>query len=81
MTPFEGKVHETLLEGLLASNSWIAIPMITDLFGTAQRFNVPGAVGSANWTARIESPVSEWNLRHARMLARWREVVRRSGRC
>ncbi len=81
MTPFEEKVHEVLLEGLLNSNSWIAIPMITDLFGTAQRFNVPGAVGSANWTARIESPVQEWNTRHARLLARWRDAVRRSGRC
>ena len=81
MTPFEGKVHEALLGGLLESNSWIAVPMITDLFGTAQRFNVPGAVGSANWTARIESPVSEWNLRHAPLLDRWREAVRRSGRC
>jgi 4-alpha-glucanotransferase len=80
MTPFEGAVHEALLEGLLRSNSWIAIPMITDLFGTEQRFNVPGAIGSANWTSRIESPVSEWNTRHAVLLARWRETVARSGR-
>ena len=81
LIPFEGKVHEVLLEGLLQSNSWIAIPMITDLFGTSQRFNVPGAVGSANWTARIEAPVSEWNARHAPLLGRWREGVARSGRC
>lgn len=80
MTPFEGTVHEALLEGLLKSNSWIAIPMITDLFGTGQRFNVPGAVGSANWTARIESPVSEWNARHEPLLRRWREAVNASGR-
>jgi 4-alpha-glucanotransferase len=80
MTPFEGKVHEALLEGLLKSNSWIAIPMSTDLFGTEQRFNVPGAIGSANWTARIENPVSEWNARHAALLAGWREAVVRCGR-
>lgn len=80
MTPFDGKVHEALLRGLLESNSWIAIPMITDLFGTDQRFNVPGAVGSANWTARIESPVTEWNARHAPLLNRWRGVVMASGR-
>ena len=80
MTPFEGKVHEALLEGLLKSNSWIAIPMSTDLFGTEQRFNVPGAIGSANWTARIENPVSEWNARHAALLAGWREEVVRCGR-
>jgi 4-alpha-glucanotransferase len=80
MTPFEGKVHEVLLEGLLKSNSWIAIPMITDLFGTDQRFNVPGAIGSANWTARIENPVSEWNAHHAALLSGWREAVARCGR-
>jgi 4-alpha-glucanotransferase len=35
--------------------------MVTDLFGTAQRFNVPGAVADSNWSARIETPVSEWD--------------------
>ena len=80
LTPFAGKVHETLLEGLLACNSWIVIPMITDLFGSSQRFNVPGAVGSANWTARIEIPVSEWNSRHEDLLRWWRSAVARRGR-
>jgi len=80
MTPFCGTVHRELLEGLLACNSWIAIPMITDLFGTAQRFNVPGAVGSANWIARIEHPVSEWNTRHKELLTLWREMVKQHGR-
>jgi len=80
MAPFQGAVHRELLEGLLACNSWIAIPMITDLFGTAQRFNVPGAVGSANWTARIEHPVSEWNALHKDLLPLWREMVRQQGR-
>lgn len=76
-SPFTGEVHQALLEGLLACNSWIAIPMITDLFGSGQRFNVPGAVGSDNWTARIEEPVSEWNTRHAALLSWWRNAVGR----
>lgn len=80
LIPFEGKVHQILLEGLLACNSWIAIPMITDLFGSGQRFNVPGAVGTANWTARIEEPVSDWNTRYKSLLAWWRESVIRHGR-
>jgi 4-alpha-glucanotransferase len=80
MTPFEGTVHMALLEGLLSCNSWIAIPMITDLLGTTQRFNVPGAVGSANWTARIDAPVSEWNLRHKELLAGWRALISKRGR-
>ena len=80
MTPFDGDVHVALLGGLLRCNSWIVIPMITDLFGTEQRFNVPGAVGSANWTARIEDPVGEWTTLHAPLLARWRGMVQSSGR-
>jgi 4-alpha-glucanotransferase len=35
--------------------------MITDLFGTDQRFNVPGAVAQSNWSARIEAPILEWD--------------------
>jgi 4-alpha-glucanotransferase len=73
-------VHRVLLEGLLASNSWIVIPMITDLFGSDQRFNVPGAVGSANWTARIEDPVQDWNSHHKSQLLWWRDAVTRHRR-
>lgn len=80
-TPYGDSVHRALLQGLLNCNSWIAIPMVTDLFGTNQRFNVPGAVGSANWTARIAEPVSEWNVRHHDLLAWWRTAVSESGRC
>jgi 4-alpha-glucanotransferase len=80
MTPFGDLVHRALLEGLISCNSWIAIPMVTDLFGTNQRFNVPGAVGSANWTARISEPISEWNAAHHDLLAWWRSAVVASGR-
>lgn len=57
--PF-AKVHELLLAGLFRSNSWMAICMITDLFGTAQRFNVPGAVADTNWSSRLDLPVASW---------------------
>ena len=80
LTPFEGEVHRMLLEGLLSCNSWIAIPMITDLFASDQRFNVPGAVGAENWTARIEVPVSGWNERYNQLLNWWRDAVVRLGR-
>ena len=60
-----GQVHEALLRGLLACNSWIAIFMVTDLFGTSQRFNVPGAVTDSNWSERIERPVKEWGSSQA----------------
>jgi 4-alpha-glucanotransferase len=53
-------VHELFLRGLLSCNSWIVIFMVTDLFGTAQRFNVPGAVADSNWSERVPLPVSQW---------------------
>jgi 4-alpha-glucanotransferase len=34
--------------------------MITDVFGTSQRFNVPGAVSESNWSQRLALPISEW---------------------
>jgi 4-alpha-glucanotransferase len=54
------EVHQPLLEGLLRCNSWMAVFMVTDLFGTAQRFNVPGAVSESNWSERISLPVKDW---------------------
>jgi 4-alpha-glucanotransferase len=59
MVPFS-HVHEQFLRGLLACRSWIVIFMVTDLFGTKQRFNVPGAVADSNWSERISLPVSSW---------------------
>ncbi len=59
IAPF-ATVHERLLAGLFRANSWIAICMITDLFGTVQRFNVPGAVADTNWSSRLDLPVSKW---------------------
>ena len=64
MMEFE-QVHEAFLRGLLACNSWITIFMVTDLFGTTQRFNVPGEVSASNWSARIALPVSQWAHSHA----------------
>jgi 4-alpha-glucanotransferase len=73
------QVHEGLLRGLLACNSWIAVFMVTDLFGTAQRFNVPGAVTDSNWSERIDRPVREWDSCRAlsALLERLASVLRR----
>jgi 4-alpha-glucanotransferase len=73
------QVHEALLRGLLACNSWIAVFMVTDLFGTSQRFNVPGAVTDSNWSERIERPVREWDSSKAisTLLGRLSDALRR----
>lgn len=58
--PFE-QVHEALVRALLRLPSRIVVFMITDLFGSGQRFNVPGAVADSNWSARIETPIDQWD--------------------
>ena len=61
ITPFDDAIHERLARALFASESWMAVLMITDVFATTQRFNVPGAVSDANWSERLALPVSLWN--------------------
>ena len=60
ITPFDDTVHERLLGALFAANSWLAVAMITDLFATSQRFNVPGAVSESNWSQRLAHTISDW---------------------
>jgi len=56
---FDEEVHHALLKALAASNAWLVIYQITDLFGTAQRFNTPGAVSGTNWSERVRYTVDE----------------------
>ncbi len=66
--------HRPILRAVLASNSWLAVFMITDLFAQQARFNAPGAVTDSNWSHRMELTVSEMGedpdlLRKAEMMA------------
>lgn len=58
--PWSERLHRTLLRGLFRSNAWIAVCMITDYFGSDQRFNVPGAVAASNWSERLPYAVEMW---------------------
>ncbi len=60
LTAWDAEIHQSLLRGLFASNSWMAVLMITDVFATTQRFNVPGAVSAANWSERLSGRCGEW---------------------
>ncbi|MDQ3624624.1 MAG: 4-alpha-glucanotransferase [Verrucomicrobiota bacterium] len=79
--PFES-VHEKLLCGLFRCNSWLAILMITDLLGSAQRFNVPGAMADSNWSLRMEDSVARWreDAKLGAKLARVRHALRETHR-
>jgi 4-alpha-glucanotransferase len=58
--PWSETLHRALLLALFRSNSWIAVCMITDFFGSDQRFNVPGAVAESNWSERLPYEVEKW---------------------
>ena len=59
--PWSSALHRTLLKALFRCNSWIAVCMITDFFGSDQRFNVPGAVADSNWSERLPHEVETWS--------------------
>jgi 4-alpha-glucanotransferase len=53
------RLHEGYLRRILGSNSWLAILMLTDVFGQSARYNIPGAVSDVNWSLRMEKTVRE----------------------
>jgi 4-alpha-glucanotransferase len=57
---FNDSTHEMILRGVLNAHSWLAVFMITDVFGTEDRFNVPGAVSEGNWSYRLDKTVAEF---------------------
>jgi 4-alpha-glucanotransferase len=56
---FERDFYPAMMEGLLQSESWIAIVMITDLLARKYRFNIPGTAASSNWVRRMQRSVSQ----------------------
>jgi len=78
--PFSSEVHAALIRGLFACNSWMAVHQITDLLGLDERFNIPGAVGDANWTTRIAGTPVEWDLKYPAELKAAVEAIKETGR-
>ncbi len=80
--PFTDAIREALLEALFAGNAWLAVPMITDVFGLTDRFNVPGAVAESNWSHRIHLAVAEWQKdpEMKQRMKRLRNILQRTGR-
>lgn len=80
--PWSDALHEAFLAALFRCNSWLAICMITDLFATEQRFNVPGAIAESNWSTRLPFTVAAWRSEPAtqRKMERVRALLRTHGR-
>ena len=58
----------------------MAVHQITDIFGLTDRFNIPGAVGGANWTTRIAGSPSDWDSLHQDAVAFVTEALKQSSR-
>ena len=78
--PFTPEIHHALIGGLFSCNSWMAVHQITDLFGLEDRFNIPGAVGDANWTTRLKGSPSDWDSLHKDAVVFVTEALKQSGR-
>lgn len=73
--PWSDEIHERLLAALFGCNSWLVVLMITDLFATTQRFNIPGAVSESNWSQRLLGTPSDWRA-DADLSARVRRIAK-----
>jgi 4-alpha-glucanotransferase len=71
------EVHERFIEGLFRCDSSVAIAMITDVLGTADRFNVPGSVSADNWSARLPRG---WDSTYEQKAKGVAALIRASGR-
>jgi 4-alpha-glucanotransferase len=79
---FTERLHEGLLRALMQSNSWLAVFLITDVFGQTQRFNVPGSSARGNWSHRLPQTVGQFDD-DPRLLAKaaaFSQLARASGR-
>jgi len=79
---YEKGFYPAIMAALFNCGSWIVVVMITDLLARKYRFNVPGVPGGANWTRRMQRPVSQ--LRSSpterRRMKLIRELLEKSGR-
>ena len=55
---FTPELHKAFMKALLETPCWLAVFMITELFGTTERFNQPGTSGASNWSRRLDYPLA-----------------------
>lgn len=73
-------VHDAILAALYAAPSRLVIVPMQDLFGWRDRINLPGTVGSANWSWRMPMVAQDMIRASAPRIVQLRELVARSGR-
>jgi len=57
---FTPALHKRMIEVLMDGPSWLAVLMVSDLFGVTQRFNEPGIAGDSNWSQRLDRSLADY---------------------
>ena len=57
---FDKNLHRAFIEVSMDCPSWLAMFMVSDLFGSSQRFNEPGIAGDSNWSQRLPLPLADY---------------------
>ncbi len=58
-SPFDARLRDALLAAIYRSGANLVVLPMQDIFGWRDRINVPGTVGSENWTWRLPFPVGD----------------------
>lgn len=79
---FTPELHDVFIKTLMLSPSWVAMFMITDLLGTSQRFNEPGAGGDVNWSQRLPLSLAEIekSAEYGKTLSSFENLIVKTGR-
>jgi 4-alpha-glucanotransferase len=62
-SPFDARLRDALLTTLYRAGANLVVLPLQDIFGWRYRINVPGTVGSDNWTWRVPFPVGDLLMR------------------
>ena len=57
--PFDARLRDAMLGAIYEAGANLVLLPIQDVFGWRDRVNVPGTVGSENWTWRLPFPVED----------------------
>ena len=58
-SPFDARLRDALLVTIYRAGANLVLLPLQDIFGWRDRINVPGTVGSDNWTWRLPFPVGD----------------------
>jgi len=79
---FTPQVHDALLDALYGSASDLVLLPIQDVFGTRDRVNKPGVVGSENWSYRLPEAIEDLRQKPeiSQRMKVAKELVKKHGR-